>query len=264
MRFLIIFFLIIIIYFILYKNCNKNNNVLIGGSINSSYIKINLHTIDYYFLTYNNEVRRKHFLNEFSNFNITEVNPVPNIEKYKSGATGISRILDLACQRQSKNKPFKPFIIFEDDVKKYRKFPKNISIPSNTDILFIGISSFGITEEVAVNDSVIFKNIDKNIIRIYNMLSGHGFIICSIRGLLMIQKCMLEAYFTNKVWDIFTAEMQPYLNVYALKIPLVYQYGEIGGVEIPTKITYKNKIEKNLPNTWLHPNNVSIITNYTK
>ena len=34
--------------------------------------------------------------------------------------------------------------------------------------------------------------------------------------------------------------MQPYLNVYALKEPLFYQYGNIGGVDLATKLNFKN------------------------
>lgn len=136
-----------------------------------------------------------------------------NIEKYRSGSTGFSKILYLACQNQDKNKPFQSFIILEDiilediiiedDAKKHREFPENLNIPDDCDILYIGLSNWGM-------------------------------IICSIRGLLNIQKCMFEEYFNNKVWDYYTALIQPYLNVYALKEPLVYQYGEIGGEEKDT------------------------------
>lgn len=68
------------------------------------------------------------------------------------------------------------------------------------------------------------------------MLAIHGMIVCSMRGLLTLQKCMFESYFKNIICDIYTAQIQPYLNIYSLKKPLVYQYGKIGGQESPTKI----------------------------
>ena len=37
--------------------------------------------------------------------------------------------------------------------------------------------------------TVCFKNINEDIIRVYNMLSTHGMIICSVRGL-TLQKCL--------------------------------------------------------------------------
>ena len=188
-------------------------------------MKINLDNIYYYFLTCNNKIRRDHITNEFKNYKLVEVNPIMDIGRNKSGASGFSKILDLACINQDNNKPFQPFAILEDDVKKNCDFPSDIEIPDDTDILYIGLSRCGMNNNEA--GTVCFKNINDNIIKIYNMLSLHGIIICSMRGLLSIQKCMLEGYFKNIIWDIFTAQIQPYLNVYALKNPLVYQYEKI-------------------------------------
>lgn len=93
------------------------------------------------------------------------------------------------------------------------------------------------------------------------MLSLHGIIICPARGLLAIQKCMLEGYFTDIIWDIFTAQIQPYYNVYALKKPLVYQDKTIGGQEEPTKIEYPEQLkEKLIDDSWINKTNVSVIT----
>ena len=222
-------------------------------------MKINLHNIYYYFLTCNNEVRKTHITNEFKDFKLVEVNPIMNIGKIKSGATGFSRILDQACIHQDKNKPFQPFAIFEDDVKKFDEFPIEIEIPNDTDILYIGLSNSGMHKSTWCS-TVCSRNINDNIIRVYNMLAFHGIIVCSIRGLLTLQKCMFESYFKNTIWDIFTAQIQPYLNVYALKKPLVYQYGKIGGQEKYTKINYIDKADIPIPNKWINKDNLSILT----
>ena len=111
-----------------------------------------------------------------------------------------------------------------------------------------------------INNAVCFKNINDNIIRIYNMLSLHGIIVCSIRGLLTLQKCMFEAYFKENIWDIYTAQIQPYLNVYALKKPLVYQYKKIGGDEKPTKINYIDKADIPISKKWINKDNILILT----
>jgi len=92
------------------------------------------------------------------------------------------------------------------------------------------------------------------------MLSLHGIIVCSIRGLLTLQKCFLESYFKNIIWDTYTAQIQPYLNIYALKKPLVYQFGEIGGQEKPTKINYIDKSDIPISNEWINKDNISILT----
>ena len=227
-------------------------------------MKINLKDINYYFLTCNNLTRKTHILNEFKNYKLIEVNPIIGIGKNKSGATGFSKILDLACQNQPRTKPFQPFVILEDDVKKYREFPSEIEIPNDADILYIGLSTSGANETEKGNWYPVINNINDNIVRIYNMFSTHGIIICSVRGLLAIQKCMLESYFKDIVWDTFTTSIQPHLNVYALKKPLVYQYSVLGGWEEATKIEFTNIKDKVFLNKWINTDNVSIITNYDK
>ena len=220
----------------------------------------------YYFLTYNNEARQKHIMNEFQNFKLVKVKGGDNGGKYISGATGFSRILDLACITQEKDAPFEPFAIFEDDVKKNREFPSTIEIPDDADILYIGSSVWGMTFGTQSHlFSVCFKNVNKDIIRVYNMLSLHGIIICSMRGLLAMQKCILEDLFKNRGYDISIAQMQPHINAYALKNPLVYQYGKIGGQEKSTLTNgYFNKKDRPIPKMWVNTRNISVVTNYNK
>jgi len=225
-------------------------------------MQINLKTIKYYFITCNNEIRRNHIFNEFKDYDITEVNPVMDIGKFKSGTTGFSRILDLASKNQDRSKPFQPFCIFEDDVKKYRDFPEIIEVPYDSDILYIGLSSVGYDNTGVTKLSYI--DINKDIIKINNMLATHAFMICSQSGLIAIQRCMFEAYFEDKPWDKFTSQIQPYYNVYALKVPLVYQFGEIGGVESHTKIELINNDNILMDPELINKTNVSVITCYSK
>jgi hypothetical protein len=222
-------------------------------------MKLDLHNIYYYYLTCNNKIRKEHITKEFKNFQLVEVNPIMNIGRVKSGASGFSRILDQASINQDKNKPFQPFAIFEDDVKKFDEFPLEIEIPDDTDILYIGLSKGGMNKSTYCY-TVCSKNINDNIIKVYNMLALHGTIVCSIRGLLTLQKCMFESYFKGIIWDVYTAQIQPYLNVYALKKPLVYQYGEIGGQEKETKTTFIDKADIPILEEWINKDNISITT----
>lgn len=240
-------------------------------------MKIILNKLKYYYLTVKKDdnERKKHILEEFKEFNLKEVNPIPvsyfdknkNLSNHQktrqSGATGFLKILDLASQEIGNN--FQPFVIFEDDVKKYRKFPTAIEIPDNCDLLYIGLSQWGMTDaKNGVNNSVCYNDIDNHIIRIFNMLSMHGIMICSLRGLLSLQKCLLEDFYKTRGWDRTICYMQPYLNVYALKEPLVYQYGKLGGEELYTKINFEKLKKKSLPEKWKNKNNLSIITMYEK
>lgn len=228
-------------------------------------MKINILDLKYYFLTCNNPVRKSHMLKEFSDLDLMEINSIIGIGKNKSLGIGFSRMLDAAAQDQDYTKPFQPFMIFEDDVTKFREFPKMIDIPDDTDILYTGISGWGMTDKQANIDVVCIEFVDNypEIVRIKNMLSGHGILVCSIRGMLSLQKCRMEAYFKNiKVGeggDIFFAHIQPYLKVYALKRPLVYQYGRIGGQERHTKITFDEEKNSPMNPNWKNTTDVSIL-----
>ena len=233
-------------------------------------MKVNLKDVKYYFLTCNNEMRRTHMLNEFRELDITEVNPITGISKNMSGATGFSKIFDLACMRQDRTKPFQPFIFFEDDIKKFREFPDVVEIPDDTDLMHMGLSSWGMTDAPeGVNGSICFNTVDgyPDIVKISNMLALHGMIVCSVRGLLALQKCMMEGYFKDIIWDIYTAQIQSHVNTYAFREPLVYQYAPIGGQEVATNIKIPTKEQQQdipFPSIWRNKTNVSIITNYSK
>lgn len=78
----------------------------------------------------------------------------------------------------------------------YREFPESVFIPINTDILYIGLSSWGIDQnDIGRPDLAYYTKLtDSNythLVKIYNMLSTHGLLICSLKGLFTLQKCIL-------------------------------------------------------------------------
>ena len=173
---------------------------------------------------------------EFKGYKLQEIHPVLGIEKAKSVATGVSRMIDQGLRDQDRTKPFQPFVIFEDDVSIYREFPTELVIPDDADILYIGISrcSMNATQFCYEN---FFEPVDANIVRVENMLSAHAVLLCSAAGTNAFQRAIAEAYFTVQNGDIPTAYMQSYYNVYALREPLVYQDAAYGGCEMETKFT---------------------------
>ncbi len=223
---------------------------------------IDLNNIKYYYLTCDtNGVRKNRIIQNFSKYNIREVNPILGISKNMSGAIGFSRMIDIGLREQDRNKIFQPFVLLEDDCTKFRDFPDSIQVPDDCDILYIGLSYWGMphsNSEAGYWNNVYYKNYNDNIVRIYNMLSLHGIIICSASGALAIQKCMMEGYFKDNIWDIYTAFIQPYYNVYALKTPLVYQDGQIGGHEEYTRITIENITNHLVDDNNINTTNVSI------
>lgn len=206
-------------------------------------------TLKYYFLTHQNIRRKENMMKEFADVDLTEVNPINHENRYSSGASGFSRMLERAVSHCDH---FEPFVLLEDDVKRKREIPETITIPDDTDILYIGLSKWGMKDSNQTSmDIVCYKDVDESVIQLWNMLSLHGIVICSLRGLLAIQRCMTEAYIKQIPWDIYICQIQPYYKIYALRDPLVYQFGELGGREECTNITYKDRREKEFPLAWL-------------
>ena len=225
-------------------------------------MKIYLKAIKHYFLTVDtNGSRKKHMMEEFKEYDLTEVNPVLGIGKEKSGATGFSKMIDLGLRNQDRTKPFTPFVMYEDDCSKYREYPDYIEIPDDADICYIGLSKSSMNE-TKWHIASYYTHIDDAVVRIYNMLATHGIIVCSASGALAIQKAVLEGYQKNIIWDIFVAQIQPYYKVYALKQPLVFQDKKYGGNEYYTRTAIESCEDSPLPKKYINTTNDSIITCY--
>lgn len=227
---------------------------------------INFNTVNYYYLTCDtNSDRAKHIREEFKDYNITEINPkIGNgFHKFKSGASGHLRMIDQGLKNQERNKLFQPFVLLEDDVSIATKLD-TLEIPDDTDLLYIGISPCGIkdTKNMCGTYNLYYKNIDDNLVKIYNMLSNHGIMICSTLGASVLQKALLEAYYKNKHYDLFIATIQPYYNIYAMKLPFVFQDPKYGGVfdgKGGTNISLQNKEDIPIPQECIYSNTDSII-----
>lgn len=201
-------------------------------------MKVDLKNINIYYLTCDtNCEKKKHLVENFKGHKLTEVMPKLGIGKYKSGASGHSRMLDLGVRDQDRTKPFQPFIVVEDDVIKTKKFKDEIDIPDDADLLYVGISAWGLIGDKGKKGGLFLTQHDDKFVRVYNMLSTHGIMVCSAAGLLAMQKCMMECFINNVPFDIPLASQHPFYNVYACKKPMLYQLGRIGGKEDGTKVT---------------------------
>jgi len=212
---------------------------------------------------------------EFKGYDITDVTSVSmnvGISKEQSGSTGFSRMIDIATVNQDRTKSFQPFMLFEDDVKKYREFPEEFEIPDNADLLYTGLSAWAMTDsDVGSPGTICCSTVDNfsHLVRVKNMLSTHGFMVCSVMGLLTLQKCMCEDFYRNRGYDMCLAHIQPYINAYAFRKPLVYQYQPIGGQEVATKFEITNESEYNcfvreIPKPWINTKNMTARTKYIK
>ena len=45
--------------------------------------------------------------------------------------------------------------------------------------------------------NVAYEEVNKDYVKLYNMFSLHGVMVCSVRGMLILQKCFLEGYYKD-------------------------------------------------------------------
>ena len=77
-----------------------------------------------------------------------------------------------AFLRAFEQAPDEDFIILEDDCVETKMFRPIISLPEDTDGLYLGISMWGLTEEGS-GPNIRLDVVDESTCRIYNMLSAH-------------------------------------------------------------------------------------------
>jgi hypothetical protein len=128
----------------------------------------------------------------------------------------------------------------EDDVSKYRPFPKTLKIPSDADLVYLGISVFGTLDGMYYERTTI-----PGIHKIFGMYSTHMILVCSATGANLITRTILEDGLNNGAWDMMLADVHPFYNIYALSDPLVYQDGVVGGHQSGTKWKFPSKKKKN-------------------
>lgn len=253
----------------------KNNNI---KTYSKQFYDINIKNIKIYCLTIDeNHDRRKNIHSIFTDISINYVytnKANTEISKFQSGAIGMSKIFDSAIHNFKNKDVFEPFIIIEDDVKKTINYCDIINIPSDSDMVYIGISPYGfIDKPVGIKgyiygDNIIREQTDisySNVIKIKNMLSTHAILINSFSGLLIYQRAMIDAIINNRHYDIPLALQQPYYNIYALRKPLMCQDISNGGqaetdIEITEKL-YKSNIFVNHSNYILKNNLITKINN---
>ena len=195
----------------------------------------------YYLTTKQHSEKTDHISKILSGFNVNQVLPFElSVGKEKSGSIGHARMIEAGLRDQEISKPFQPFIILEDDISLYREIPEEIDIPDQADMTYLGLSQLAMKKGQA-KDDIFAKQVDENLFRIFNMLSGHAILICSALGAAAYQKAMIDGFYQKKIWDVFAAEIQDKYNIYALKKPIFFQDKKYGGREAATNFELDNE-----------------------
>ena len=123
-----------------------------------------------------------------------------------------------------------PFIILEDDATPFDYNPI-ISIPDDTDALYLGISSWGRMNSHSgpfVQWDYYFKEVDINLLRVYNMLGTHAILYLNSEYISVCEKIAYHQHNIDEHVDIGFTDIQKYYNVYAFNQPLFYQTSSNG------------------------------------
>jgi hypothetical protein len=158
---------------------------------------------------------------------------------------GIIKMIEKGLYLQEQDKPFKPFLITENDTF-LSETKMDIDIPDNTDILYVGLSNISMNSYLCHSGNYYDSIKDfPEIVRIKHMIATHGIIICSAKGACAIDRVLIESYICDKPWYISMAFLQPYYNVYAVRKPWIYCNTNIN------TIMSLQDIDNPLPVEWL-------------
>lgn len=115
------------------------------------------------------------------------------------------------------------FLIFEDDIVARDSFSTMVNIPEDYDAVYLGVSTWGIQDGIAGEFAVASKTSMEGILRISNMLSGHGILYRNGEYARIVRSKMDDAIRNRTYQDIEFANTMLFYKVYAFSDPLIYQ-----------------------------------------
>lgn len=121
-----------------------------------------------------------------------------------------------------------PFIVFEDDCVCKNMTPI-ITIPDDSDAVYLGISSWGRMNSHS-GPCVCYEKVvnSPGIVRVYNMLGAHAILYLNKEYVDICSRISNYFYEISYHQDIGFAEIQKYFNIYSFDDPIFYQTSSIG------------------------------------
>jgi len=118
-----------------------------------------------------------------------------------------------------------PLIIVEDDIVSMDTNRYSFDVPKNADALYLGCSQWGRYLNFS-GPFTQYKRISPDIVRIYNMLSGHAMCVLSDDYRVHLSRIARHAGFEHGYhMDVGYAETQKFYNVLCLEAPMFAQRG---------------------------------------
>lgn len=120
-----------------------------------------------------------------------------------------------------------PFLLLEDDVDATSEMTTKFKIPSDADIIFLGVTSYGLAPDLegrALEHAAITEDYSDTYARVHNMLGAHALLFVTEKGRAAYVDASTE-FITRRFrpHDIALVELAKSLNIYCLKAPYFFQ-----------------------------------------
>jgi len=193
-------------------------------------MNLDLREIPFYYVNLEDAVERKERTEgHLKALGIKNINRI-NATRHSNGFAGCAQTVSDFLHQITDG----PFVLMEDDVE-VKNWNPIVEVPDNADALYLGISGWGRMNGHS-GPFVQWDRVDENLLRVYNMLSGHAIVYLSSEWVEMARRCCYHAgYVIESYYDVQIAEVQRFFNIYALDDPYFYQTSSDGN----QKVTYE-------------------------
>ena len=193
-------------------------------------MNLDLREIPFYYVNLNDAIERKEKTeNHLKALGIKSINRIPAVRHSNGFAVCARTVTDFLHQITEA-----PFVLIEDDIE-VKQWDRIIEVPDDADALYLGCAGWGRMNGHS-GPFVQWEQVDGNLLRVYNMLSGHAIVYLSGEWVEMARRCCHHAgYVIESYYDVQIAEVQRFFNIYALDDPYFYQTSSDGN----QKVTYE-------------------------
>jgi hypothetical protein len=134
-----------------------------------------------------------------------------------------------------------PFIVMDDDIKPINDFPKDINIPNDTDIIFLGGSLYNCG---GIKPDMYITQHNDDFYRVYYMLGLTPSLIPNLKSSQLLLKFLQDSLQTGEFCDIvITMHSKEYIYLTPKNGPYFYQNNYNEPV---TKFLWKDNLDKYL------------------
>jgi len=130
-----------------------------------------------------------------------------------------------------------PFLVLEDDCSVTEWFKSSLEVPSYTDCVYLGVSTWGVIPEaptVGTNFATTSTWFNETMLRLKNMCSSHAILYTSAQYVEMAKDAILASILDGVPFDVGLARLQDKHLALTPRKPFFKQDARVGGHEAAT------------------------------